>query len=91
MEAADALPTPPTASAREAADTYRRDLDEQAGELADHHVSAVALPAEALQNIYVLAGIGLVSFQPRRDDRSPPDERSRPTTTGCDRRTARAS
>jgi hypothetical protein len=69
-EDADALPAPPTAAARDVADTYRSDLDTLAEDLAGYAANASALPAESLDNVYVVAGVQVVSFQPGGEEMS---------------------
>jgi hypothetical protein len=70
IEAAEALPRPPTTSARELASAYRDDLDELAAQLREYEVNATTLPGAALSSLYTLVPVVVVGFQPGGEEMS---------------------
>jgi hypothetical protein len=70
IEAADALPRPPSAAARDLTERYRADLDELAAELREYEVNATTFPAAGLDSVYTLVGVTIVEFQPGGDEMS---------------------
>jgi hypothetical protein len=70
IDAAEALPRPPTAAAADVAEAYRADLDELANQIGEDAVYATAFPAAALRNLYIVDGIAVISFQPGGENMS---------------------
>jgi hypothetical protein len=70
IEAADALPRPPTAAAADVAQAYRADLDELANRISEDVVLATRFPAAELRNIYIVDGVAVISFQPGGENMS---------------------
>ncbi|MEO3753644.1 hypothetical protein [Streptomyces sp. B6B3] len=68
--AAADLPEPPVPAGNDVVDHYRADLEDLRVQIAEYENNALLLPADALDNVYILSGMEVVTFLPGGEDMS---------------------